>query len=106
MLRAAMLFALSTTSKVAIAGMGAAFIIFSLIVAMIVPRRNPGFPGSHLRLFLVICFAFFFAMMGAVLWYGREAEEAESAALPAEETVSGDVTAGKAVFTTSGCGAC
>jgi mono/diheme cytochrome c family protein len=107
MLRAAMLFALSTTSKYAIAGMGAAFILFSLISAMVLPRRNPDFPGSrHLKLYLAICALFFVAMMSTVMIYGKEAAEAEPAAEPEEITISGDVTAGKAVFTSAGCGAC
>lgn len=106
MLRAAMLFALSTTSKYAIAGMGAAFILFSLISAMVLSSRSPNFPGRHLKVYLAVCVLFFVAMMSTVVIYGKEAAKAEPAAQPEEITISGDAAAGKSVFTSGGCAAC
>lgn len=113
MLRAAMLFALSTTNKIGLAGTGAAFIVFSLISAMFVPRLNANFPGRGLRWYLALCLAFFAAMISAVMVFGKEEKKAEAASsTPAETSTTpaaastGDATAGKAVFTSAGCGAC
>ena len=30
-------------------------VVFSLVVSMVVPRRNPDFPGRHLKLFTLVC---------------------------------------------------
>jgi mono/diheme cytochrome c family protein len=112
MLRAAMLFALSTTNKFGLAGTGAAFILFALISSFILPRMNANFPGKGLRVYLVICVAFFAAMISAVLLFGKEKKVAEAAATPPAATTpagapTGNPTAGKAVFLgASGCAAC
>ena len=78
---------------------------------MVVPRMNTNFPGRSLRVYLVICVAFFVAMISAVLIFGKEKKKAEAAtATPAASTTpaaaTGNATAGKAVFTAQGCGAC
>ena len=108
MLRAAMLFALSTSHKIGLAGTGAAFILFALVSSFVLPRMNANFPGRGLRMYLVICVAFFAAMITAVLIFDKEKKVAEAA--PAATTTApaaaGDATAGKAVFTTAGCAAC
>jgi mono/diheme cytochrome c family protein len=44
----------------------AALVIFSLVVALVVPKRNPGFPGRHLGFFIVVCALFIVAMLAAV----------------------------------------
>jgi mono/diheme cytochrome c family protein len=113
MLRAAMLFALSTTNKFGLAGTGAAFILFSLVSAMVVPRMNMNFPGRALKVYLVICVAFFVAMISAVLIFGKEKKKAlaatstPSATTTAPAAVTGNAAAGKVIFnTTGGCGAC
>ena len=94
-----MAFALSTGHQIALGAMGAAFIIFSLVSSFVLPQRNPNFPGRARNLYLVVCVAFFLAMMGAVLVFGVEEKEAEAKA-------TGDPAAGKALFTKSGCAAC
>ena len=101
-----MLFALSTTSKLVIAGMGTAFVVFSLISAMVIPRRKPDFPGRRLRLYIVVCVLFFIGMMSSVVIFAKE-EEHEGAE-PAEkiQPASGDPVAGRTVFNASGCGGC
>ena len=44
----------------------AALVIFSLVVALVIPRRNPGFPGRRLGFFVVLCALFIVAMLAAV----------------------------------------
>ena len=45
----------------------AIFIVFALVVALVIPRSRPGFPGNRLGIFLAICGVFFIAQMTAVL---------------------------------------
>jgi mono/diheme cytochrome c family protein len=113
---------LETTNAIWLAGVGAAFIAFSLISSFALPARNPNFPGRYRNLYLVICGAFFVAMMATVIVFGVEDHaEAEAGEHPAETTpaettpaggevppayANGDAAAGKAVFTSAGCGAC
>jgi mono/diheme cytochrome c family protein len=89
---------------------------FSLVVALVVPRRNPGFPGRNLRPFVVVAVLLVAAMLTAVEVFGGEHREAEQSqaeeAQPTEtnggtETGTdtgaapeGDPAAGKEVFTT------
>jgi cytochrome c oxidase subunit 2 len=102
--------ALSTGNEIGLAGFGAAFIVFSLVSSFVLPARNGNFPGRSRNLYLVVCVAFFVAMMAAVLVFGRESKgEAEAAPTPTTTTPaqpSGDAAAGKALFAKSGCGAC
>jgi mono/diheme cytochrome c family protein len=44
----------------------AALVVFSLVVALVLPKRNPGFPGRNLRFFLVLCVLLIAGMLGAV----------------------------------------
>jgi cytochrome c551/c552 len=109
MLPAAMLFALSTTNKLVIACMGGAFIAFSLISAMVIPRTKPEFPGRNLRVYLAVCVAMFLAMLAAILIFAKEKKEpAEAVGEPAGkiEANTGDAAAGKIVFDANGCGGC
>jgi len=112
-----MLFALSTGHKIGLAAVGAAFIIFSLAVAMVVPVYRPNFPGPRFRnVFILVCVAFFAAMLSAVLVFGKEKKSAEAAAgAPAASQSSGqaapsapagDPVKGKAVYTSAPCGSC
>ena len=101
------------TALVVVAG---CFIVFALIVALVVPRSRPGFPGNRLGLFLAICGIFFVAQMTAVLVLAEkgEADEPVHEATPGETTettpgepAQGDPVAGKQVFVgPGGCGAC
>src|SRR5258708_32271593 len=113
MLRAAMLYALSTGHKIGLAGTGAAFILFALISSFVLPRMNANFPGRGLKLYLVVCVAFFAAMIAAVLVFDKE-KKAAAAAPPTTTTTTttttavaaGNAAAGKPIFTSAGCGAC
>jgi mono/diheme cytochrome c family protein len=101
-----MLFALSTGHQIGLATTGAVFIVFALISSFVLPSRYPNFPGRRRNLYLVICAAFFVAMMGAVLVFGREAKAKEGSAATTTTAAAGDPAAGKALFTSSGCAAC
>jgi cytochrome c6 len=111
-----------------------AFIAFALVVALVVPRSRPGFPGRRLDVFILVCAAFFIAQLTAVLVLAEvgEADEAvaeestptetESTPTETEQTTTeteqtttetepsqaaGDPAAGKEVFLgESGCASC
>ena len=123
---------LSTANKIGLATVGFLFVAFALISSLVLPRRNPDFPGKHLGWYVVVCVVFFIAMISAVLYFDREPSEAAgagstpttttaptttapaatttaptTAAAPTTASASqGDPTAGKAVFASAGCGGC
>jgi plastocyanin len=75
-----LLLGLSTGHKVGLALAGAGFAGFSLLVALLVPRWRPQFPGRGLGLFVVVCVLLFAGMVSAVLIFGKESGgEAEAA---------------------------
>jgi uncharacterized membrane protein YqjE len=75
--------ALSTEHKVLLAGMGLLFIAFSLVSSLVLPRRDPNFPGNRLNWFLGATVVLFVAMMLAVEFFAVEEPEAENEAVPA-----------------------
>ena len=102
-----MAFALSTAHQVGLALTGAAFIVFALVSSFVLAGRDPDFPGRRRNLYLVVCLAFFLAMMSAVVVFGREQAEAKAAAKPPPGKVAaGDAAAGKALFESKACGSC
>ena len=58
------------------------FIVFSLVVSMVVPRRYPGFPGNRIRLFIAVCALLFVAQIGAVFWVKTVKDELHPAPPP------------------------
>jgi mono/diheme cytochrome c family protein len=116
--------ALTSGQKIGLACVGGAFIIFALVCSMVIPRRDPNFPGKHVGWFTVVCIGFVIAMLSAVVVFGKEKEEPAGAAetpttatttastpsatttTTGTATVQGDATAGKAVFTSAGCSGC
>jgi uncharacterized cupredoxin-like copper-binding protein len=87
-----MLLALSTGHKVGLALAVAAFAGFSLIVAMLVPRYRPQFPGRGLGVFLVAVVLLFLGMMAAVLVFGKEGGEAKAEAHSTTESTTQSTT--------------
>jgi mono/diheme cytochrome c family protein len=110
------LLALSAGQKTGLALVGAAFIVFALSSALLVPRYRPDFPGRGLRLFIGVTVLFTIGMLAAVIGFAKESEPksaegttAASTAAPAppQSPAKGDAAAGKALFLGSGgCGAC
>src|SRR5919204_1527061 len=74
------LLALSTGHKVGLAVVGAAFIVFALASAILVPRFRPQFPGGGLRAFIVVTVVFFLGMLTAVEVFGAESKGGEKKA--------------------------
>ena len=66
--------ALSSSGKVWLAVVGGIFISFAAVVALVVPRSRPDFPGKHLRPFLAVVVALFVAMI-ATVWMTASGEE-------------------------------
>jgi mono/diheme cytochrome c family protein len=79
------LLALTGTAKVVLLIVAGAFIAYSLVVSMVIPRRNPGFPGRNLGAFLTVTALFFVLQMGTVWWAtSQEGEEHGEEAVPTE----------------------
>jgi mono/diheme cytochrome c family protein len=130
------LLALATSNKIWLAAFAGVFIVFSLVAAFVLPRRNPDFPGERRGWFIVATLALFVAMMFAVVVFasegeeaaGREAGEHVTETAPGDEpqpqeTTGGTTTsetatgetgeggggnpqAGRQVFAAQGCGSC
>ena len=104
---------------------------FSLVVSLVVPRRNPDFPGKGLRLFVLVAVLLVAGMLTAVEVFGEaheggghraQEERADTGGLDtgAESTApttdvetggeavgaTGDPEAGAEVFAAAGCGSC
>ena len=120
-----MLLALSSTQELVLGLAAAAFVVFALVSAMVIPRSRPDFPGRHLGWFITVAALFTVGMLATVVFVAKETGEEEAVAAethttltlpttPAEtettptttEAAQGDPVAGKAVFASAGCGAC
>lgn len=66
------LLSLTTAHKIGLAGTGLVFIAYSLVCAMLIPRRRPDFPGKALPAFIVATAVLFVAMLTAVVVFGAE----------------------------------
>ena len=95
-------------------------VVFSLVVSLVIPRRDPGFPGRNLKVFTLVAVLLVIAMLASVEVRGpaHEAEEGGEAAETATgdgeaggggeggEGGAGDPAAGEEVFASAGCGSC
>ena len=70
-------------NDIILAVVAAVLVVFSLTVAMVVPRRDPTFPGRKLGLFVLVCALLVAGMLTTVEVVG---EEEESEAAEATET--------------------
>jgi mono/diheme cytochrome c family protein len=116
------LLAITSEGKLGLGVLAGAFIVFALLSAFVLPRRDPNFPGKRLGLYIVAASLFFVGTMAGVIFFAREEEEAHSAAAAethgtetgeeptttegAPSAPSGDPAAGEAVFASAGCGGC
>jgi cytochrome c551/c552 len=112
-----LLAALSDAQKTGIALMGAAFIVFALISAFLIPRRWPNFPGRHVWAYVGVVICFFVGMMAVIVFVAKEPPEKAEATPPPVTSASpappgpppaaaGNAAAGKAVFASAGCASC
>jgi nitrite reductase (NO-forming) len=80
--------ALSTGHKVGLAVVGAVFVVFALLSAVVIPRFRSSYPAGGLPAFVVLAFVLFFGMLSAVEVFGAEPKEKKetTAAAPATTT--------------------
>ena len=109
-----------STNEIILAVVCGVLVVSSLAAALVLPRRDPGFPGRNLGAFFLDALGLVGGTLAAVEVLGTE-EEVE-AATPAEtqpretetsapETAlppetAGDPVAGKEVFAAAGCAGC
>ena len=74
-----------TGYETALVVVAALFIVFALVMALVVPRSRPSFPGNRLGIFVVVCVLFFAAQLTAVLVLAEVGEADEPVA---EETTT------------------
>jgi cytochrome c553 len=93
-------------------------VVFSLVVSLVIPRRDPGFPGRNIRVFAVVAVLLVVAMLTAVEVFG-EAHESEGGEEHTESGATdtgeqgdtggggggGDTAAGREIFIAN-CGTC
>jgi cytochrome c6 len=79
-----------TGYQTALVVVAASFIVFALVMALVVPRSRPSFPGNRLGIFLVVCVLFFAAQLTAVLALAEIGEADEPAV--AETTTTSEPT--------------
>ena len=121
-----MLLGLSTGHAIGLGLIAAAFVVFSLLCALVIPKRWPQFPGERgLGWFIVVTVVLCIGTLAAVEVFAKEAEEetaqAETTATTSTETTStgttttaaqppapaqGDSAAGKQLYAAQGCGGC
>jgi mono/diheme cytochrome c family protein len=115
---------LATSNKIWLALFAGVFIVFALLSSFVFPRWRPDYPGERGRnWFIVATLALFVAMLFAVNVFAKEDEEGHGEqtgeVAPTQTggtestptgttpgTAQGDPAAGKALFTSEGCGGC
>jgi cytochrome c551 len=93
-------------------------VVFSLVVSIVIPRRDPGFPGRNIGVFTAVAITLVVVVLATVEIVGDEHEAEggeEGGESVATETTGGggggggggegDAAAGEAVFTAN-CGSC
>jgi cytochrome c5 len=114
------LLALSSNQKLGLALAAAAFVVFALVCAMLIPRYRPNFPAGHLGWFIAACGFFTAVMLLTIFFVAKESEHEAGAETPATETApaepapppaptetsaAGSEPVGKVIFTTN-CASC
>jgi mono/diheme cytochrome c family protein len=79
----------------------AVLVVFSLVVALVIPRRDPSFPGRHLRFFVVLSALLIVGMLTAVEVFG-ESHDFGAAHGETGGVTEGTPTAGTTTGTTTG----
>jgi cytochrome c551 len=90
-------------------------VVFSLVVSIVIPRRDPGFPGRSIGVFTAVAVTLVVVVLASVEIFGESHEdeggEEAGESVPAETGGGGegggggDAAAGEAVFTQN-CGSC
>jgi sulfite dehydrogenase len=117
------LLAITSEGKIGLGVLAGLLIVFALLSAFYLPRRDPNFPGNRLGLFVLVAVVLFAGTMAGVIFFAKEEEghRAEAAETHGTETgepattepattepaaSEGDAAAGEAVFASAGCGGC
>ena len=81
------LYSITTTGKVTLLVVAGLFIVWALVTAIFIPKRNPDFPAT-LTAFLLVSSLFLVAQLGAVYWVTmtQEVETEAVETTPAETT--------------------
>jgi cytochrome c6 len=79
------------TNQIILAVVAAVLVVFSLTVALVVPRRNPDFPARKLGMFFTVAMGLVAGMLLTVVYFG-EGDDEEVHAAPAVETEGGAPT--------------
>ena len=106
---------LTTLGKTVLLTVAITFIVWAIVTAIFVPKRNPGFP-KRLDAYILASVIFFLAQMTTVVWVSetQEVEEAaEGPGAPGEQgegegetpppAAGGSTAVGTEVFMTAGC---
>jgi mono/diheme cytochrome c family protein len=115
-----------TRNEIILGVVALVLVSFSLVVSIVIPRRNPSFPGRNLGAFVLVAALLVIAMLAAVEVFGAEHESeagheeaattettgGETGETPTGEAppaeAAGDPAAGKEVFDSAqpACGSC
>lgn len=111
---------LTTLGKTVLLTVAITFIVWAIVTAIFVPKRNPGFP-KRLDAYILASVIFFLAQMTTVVWVsetqeveeahaaegtGDHGEEGEGEGETPPPAAGGSTAVGKEVFMTAGCVAC
>ena len=111
---------ITTLGKTVLLIVAITFIVWAIVTAIFVPKRNPGFP-QRLDAYILASAIFFLAQMTAVVWVsetqeveeahaaegtGDHGEEGEGAGEAPPPAAGGSTAVGKEVFASAGCGTC
>jgi mono/diheme cytochrome c family protein len=131
----AVLIAVTTTGKIALAVAAGLFIVFAIASSFYFPRRDPDYPGNRLGAFVALTVLLFVALLGAMVAFAGESEEEHAAGETSTHAVTettgtttgetetgetetgetetggngggeGDAAAGESIFAGNGCGSC
>jgi mono/diheme cytochrome c family protein len=75
----AVLIAVTTTGKIALAVAAGLFIVFAIASSFYFPRRDPDYPGNRLGAFVALTVLLFVALLGAMVAFAGESEEEHAA---------------------------
>ena len=80
-----------TRNEIILGVVALVLVSFSLVVSIVIPRRNPSFPGRNVRAFVLVAALLVIAMLAAVEVFGAEHEsEAGHEEAATTETTGGE----------------
>jgi mono/diheme cytochrome c family protein len=83
------LLAITNEGKVWVAILAGLFILFAILSAFVLPRRNPDFPGNRLGLFILVTIVLFLGTMSGIIFFAKE-EEGRGAEAAETQTSEGE----------------